>query len=136
MRVTGVSILMQYNARYLVGQRTPGPTWPNMLQFPGGRNEDGENVLQTVIREMVEETGLAPDPSRLTPVCSVRARWPHGGMINVEAYHYSLLEPETRLVSNKEPTKNKGWMWMPRAEIRKMRNIFRAPDHNIIKRVF
>ncbi len=33
---------------------------PGQISFPGGRHEPGETLLQTALRETVEETGLAP----------------------------------------------------------------------------
>lgn len=30
----------------------------NMYQFPGGHHEDGENIIDTLIREIKEETGI------------------------------------------------------------------------------
>ena len=45
--------------KYLILKRSPDtPSYPNCWDFPGGRLEKGEDVLRSLEREVLEETGL------------------------------------------------------------------------------
>ena len=53
---TGVLI---HDGRILTQKRMPDDIWANLWEFPGGIVEEGETPQQAVIREYLEETGLA-----------------------------------------------------------------------------
>ncbi|MGB4014287.1 MAG: NUDIX domain-containing protein, partial [Bacilli bacterium] len=54
--LTNMCMLYDDKGRILVQKRTK-KDWPG-ITFPGGHVEDGETVVESVIREMKEETGL------------------------------------------------------------------------------
>ncbi len=102
----GVAVIVWKQRQVLLGERLSqrdSPCW----QFPGGRLEPGETVLQCAARELHEETGLQAvdmqpstfcnEPFRLNGVdyltLYVSARW-RGG------------EPQPR-----EPEKCRRWQW-------------------------
>jgi A/G-specific adenine glycosylase len=43
----------------LIQKRLPEGPWAGLWEFPGGRVEPGETPEQAVVREFMEETGLA-----------------------------------------------------------------------------
>ncbi len=49
----------QFLAMHKAGQKSP------LLELPGGRMEFGETIEETLVREMLEETGLLVQPKRL-----------------------------------------------------------------------
>ncbi len=53
----GIAIVESEN-RFLVGVRSEKTTLAGYHEFPGGKQQDGENSSQTAIRECKEETGL------------------------------------------------------------------------------
>ena len=53
---TGVLI---HDGRVLTQKRRADDVWGNLWEFPGGVVEDGETPAQAVVREYLEETGLA-----------------------------------------------------------------------------
>lgn len=53
-----VGILMKPNGDVLLGQRPPGKPYAGYWEFPGGKVEAGEPVLEALRREFVEELGI------------------------------------------------------------------------------
>ena len=62
---TGV---LAWRGRLLVQKRLPDGVWAGLWEFPGGRVEPGETPGQAVVREFMEETGLAVRVTRALPV--------------------------------------------------------------------
>ncbi len=60
--------LIQRGERWFLQRRAPGnPVLPGLWEFPGGKSEGGEKPLQTLQRELREETGL--DLRTARPCC-------------------------------------------------------------------
>ena len=53
----GASAIVQDGDRFLLIKRKNPPA-QNMYAFPGGRMDEGEELTQTALRELEEETGL------------------------------------------------------------------------------
>lgn len=53
-----VGILIAKNGDVLLGQRPPGKPFEGYWEFPGGKVEAGEAILDALKREFVEELGL------------------------------------------------------------------------------
>ena len=63
------------NSALIVSKKKPGQFLavcrrenPELICFPGGKQEDGENSIEGMIREVFEETGLKIDDSKVIPI--------------------------------------------------------------------
>lgn len=57
--ITMATGVLVHDKRILTQKRRADDVWGNLWEFPGGVVEDGETPDQTVVREYLEETGLA-----------------------------------------------------------------------------
>jgi 8-oxo-dGTP diphosphatase len=53
-----VGILLQPDGRFLLTSRPAGKVYAGYWEFPGGKLEAGEDVLQALARELQEELGI------------------------------------------------------------------------------
>jgi 8-oxo-dGTP pyrophosphatase MutT (NUDIX family) len=65
-RISAGAFIFKGNSVLLVRYRADGEG--TFLVGPGGRLEDDENVVQAIIRETMEETGLTVDPIRVAVI--------------------------------------------------------------------
>ena len=70
-----VGILMQANGDVLLGQRPEGKPYAGYWEFPGGKVEEGEDILTALRREFVEELGIHIVTA--TAWCCVEHIYPH-----------------------------------------------------------
>jgi 8-oxo-dGTP diphosphatase len=70
-----VGILMKPNGDVLLGQRPAGKPYAGYWEFPGGKVEAGESILDALKREFVEELGLQILSAE--PWCGVEYVYPH-----------------------------------------------------------
>jgi 8-oxo-dGTP diphosphatase len=68
------AVLRDPEGRILVSQRPPGRHLAGLWEFPGGKVEPGESPVEALARELEEELGIRPGPSR--PLVSVRHDYP------------------------------------------------------------
>lgn len=55
-----VTVVVEHDGEFLLIKRPAHEeNFPNVYAFPGGRAEIGETVMQTIRREVIEETGLS-----------------------------------------------------------------------------
>ncbi|MBU3737985.1 MAG: NUDIX domain-containing protein [Rhodoferax sp.] len=53
-----VGVLVQEDGRFLLASRPQGKVYAGYWEFPGGKLESGETVLQALSRELQEELGI------------------------------------------------------------------------------
>lgn len=65
MKKVAKLILLDEDGNYLLMCRSNHPTFGNDPDLPGGTWEEGESVLETVIREVQEEIGVSVDKASI-----------------------------------------------------------------------
>ena len=70
-----VGILMKANGDVLLGQRPEGKPYAGYWEFPGGKVEEGEAILDALKRESMEELGVQIISAE--PWCGVEHIYPH-----------------------------------------------------------
>lgn len=70
-----VGILMKANGDVLLGQRPEGKPYAGYWEFPGGKVEEGEAILDALKREFMEELGVKIVSAE--PWCGVEHIYPH-----------------------------------------------------------
>jgi ADP-ribose pyrophosphatase YjhB (NUDIX family) len=85
------AIVTDAAGRVLLVRRSHAPE-AGRWALPGGKVEPGETLADAVIREVVEETGLAVRPGREAGV--VRRRAPGGGTYEIHCFIVDLLTGE------------------------------------------
>lgn len=82
----------------------------NDYQFPGGHVEDSEELIQTVNREILEETGMNLEVSNIEPfACSIGyyKDWPSEGKNRKnEIYYYEIQTEEKPNLENTQYTES------------------------------
>ena len=70
-----VGILMRPNGEVLLGQRPKGKPYAGYWEFPGGKVEVGESILEALKREFLEELGVTIVAAQAW--CGVAYVYPH-----------------------------------------------------------
>ncbi|MEO8103372.1 MAG: Nudix family hydrolase [Betaproteobacteria bacterium] len=70
-----VAIFLKPDGSFLLSSRPPGKPYPGYWEFPGGKIEAGESVLQAMIRELVEELNVTI--TRATPWFTFMMHYTH-----------------------------------------------------------
>ena len=80
----------------------------NDYQFPGGHVEEGESLLQTVKREMLEETGIDLKMENVEPFAlGYYKDWPaEGKNRKIEIYYYEIKTDERPNLNKTSYTEN------------------------------
>lgn len=76
-------VIIDNNDKYLLMYRSAHPTFSNDPDLPGGTLEDGEQPVDTMIREVYEEAGVVVDKTKLTKMYE-------GTDYSAHKTHYSL----------------------------------------------
>jgi len=70
--IAGVIFLIKYKERFLLEQRDDNSDFSKWSWvFPGGKKEEGEDTLQTVLREAEEEFGIELQPGKCKKIETV-----------------------------------------------------------------
>jgi 8-oxo-dGTP diphosphatase len=72
-----VGVLLQADGRFLLTSRPPGKVYEGYWEFPGGKLEIGETVVQALQRELHEELGIELHGEAVTPWRSELVDYPH-----------------------------------------------------------
>ena len=70
-----VGVLIKPNGDLLLGQRPAGKPYEGYWEFPGGKVDPGETILEALKREFVEELGLTIHSAE--EWCGVEYVYPH-----------------------------------------------------------
>jgi len=110
-----VALVIRDGCLLLLERRDDNPTWDHKWEFPGGKIEDGERSVDTVVRELREETGLTAISQKFLGVHTHDWKLPerilrvhlhcfrcevHPDPISLEArtaYSYAWVRPEDAL---------------------------------------
>lgn len=82
-----VGILMQASGDVLLGQRPENKPYAGYWEFPGGKVEPGESIVDALKREFVEELGV--EVMDADPWCCVEHVYPHA---HVRLHFYVIRE--------------------------------------------
>lgn len=69
-----VAAIVEREGRFLVVEETDGWNPERVLNQPAGHVDPGESILDAVVRETLEETGLAFTPQSLVGIYQLQAR--------------------------------------------------------------
>jgi len=72
-----VGVLIDSQGRYLMTTRPEGKVYAGYWEFPGGKLEAGETVVQALKRELIEEIGLAIDAAQTEVWREQMVDYPH-----------------------------------------------------------
>ena len=75
LTLVAVGVLFQPDGRFLLTTRPPGKAYEGHWEFPGGKLETGETVIEALRRELQEELGITIMNSELWKV--ERIDYPH-----------------------------------------------------------
>jgi mutator protein MutT len=50
--------IMEQNGKYFIAQRSKKDAYENLWEFPGGKQEENETILECLKRELFEELGI------------------------------------------------------------------------------
>lgn len=78
MKKVAKLLIIDPEDNYLLMYRSDHPTFGRDPDLPGGTLEDGETLLETMIREVEEEAGVAIDEKEVTEVYSGTDYSKHG----------------------------------------------------------
>lgn len=111
----GVAVMLANGTKMAVSKRIGTTYFPDHWQFPGGTQEDGEDLRDVGVREVEEETGLKLEKSRLRYLGSYH----HMSDPQYRAHLFACrLEPkEAKRLRNKEPEKHSDWEWVTAREL-------------------
>lgn len=106
------------NGEYLISQRSPNKTYPNMWECTGGNAVAGDDSLTTTLKEVKEELGITLDPKNGQ---MIRHRVPCGnvechGLVDVWQFRQNI-DISTVILA---PDETCNAMWASRDKINRM----------------
>lgn len=104
----GVGCFMESGDKILLLHRQDHKREGNTWGIPGGKVDAGEEILEAMVREISEETGLEISSENLSYVEKVYVRFPEYDFI----YHMfkTTLENHTEIKINNEEHKDFAWL--------------------------
>ena len=102
------SCFVEYNGKILLLHRQDCKPEGNTWCVPGGKVDDGENILETIAREIQEEIGFILPSSQLSYFEKVYVKYPDYNFV-YNIYHTKLDEKQKIIINNKE---HKDFKWI------------------------
>ena len=115
--ITVAAALLRQEGRFLVSQRRNG-----LWEFPGGKREPGEDLPQTLAREMMEELGVVVRVKEKFGI--VRHSYPDR-QVELHLFRCGLIEGPPRCLDCLD------WRWVSLAEMGELK--FLAADEKVIR---
>lgn len=105
----GIFLVDLNEKKLLIGKRVEG----DIFGLPGGWLEHGEEFEETASRELKEETGLLLSNDRFRHISTLNCIFSDKGYHNISIVMYSEVknEEERDQITNREPSKCRGWFW-------------------------
>jgi 8-oxo-dGTP diphosphatase len=103
-----VGCFMQYEKEILLLHRQDYKPEGNTWGMPAGKVDSGENVLETMIREIQEEIGIVLPASKLNYFKKIYVKYPSHDFI----YHIFHNTFETRPEIKLNPKEHKDFRWI------------------------
>lgn len=112
-------------SRVVVVRYEEGPPWvlllkrashtslPNHEEPPGGKVEEGEDLIETALRELKEETGLEVTPP-LSYLCHLDFHSPTKEL--VREFHFYTETDESNIVY--DVNEHSGFRWVPLSQLK------------------
>ena len=90
-----VAVLINDEHQVLLAERPFPKAWEGWWEFPGGKVEPGESVLNALKRELIEELGIKVVSA--SPWCGIDHHYPHA---RVRLNFYIVQELNSSLMLN------------------------------------
>lgn len=105
---TFAGILLRHGSYYLFLKRSDkSRNWPLHWTIPGGKIEDGEDLITCALRETMEEVGVMIDPSDILSEITVDAHYIDGK----KTAHIYLVDTWEGMPDNLEPGLHDEYVW-------------------------
>lgn len=93
-------IVSRYKNKLILVRHEKRTTW----EIPGGRREEGENILETAKRELYEETGAKEFEIKKVSLYSVEkdGEKSYGGLFYAEIFEFEVLKYEIKEIKEFE----------------------------------
>jgi 8-oxo-dGTP diphosphatase len=103
-----VSCFVEYNGEILLLHRQDHKPEGNTWGVPAGKVDDGENLLESMVREIQEETGFVLPSSQLSYFGKVFVQYPDYDFV-YHIYHTKLDQKQKVAINHKE---HKDFRWI------------------------
>ena len=103
----GIFVVLPKDGKILVGKRKE-----ELFGLPGGWLEKFEEFEEAASRELFEETGLQLDVKRFKHIYTLNCLFIEDDYHSLSVVMYTeITDDERDDISNKEPSKCRGWFW-------------------------
>jgi 8-oxo-dGTP pyrophosphatase MutT (NUDIX family) len=125
--ILGVEVYLEHDGKFLMHRRAADkPRWPGALLGPGGRIDEGEDVIASAVREVEEETGVTLEPGQV----ELKAVAIHHWRDRVETWVAFICLAKLTADPPKIRDSNEGTsLWMTRAEIDSADKVFKPAKY-------
>jgi 8-oxo-dGTP diphosphatase len=109
-----VAVILEKGRKLFLCRRTEVNTFKNFWQNPGGKVEKGESLLEAIVRETKEETGLQVDPQRFQKLETRKLNSKQSGSYRITTFRLRLRSGE---VPQKTESKHGPWRVFTRQRV-------------------